>query len=205
MLCKSASSELNSPHQLAVDKNYHTACPKVLYRADQDHRVFPKIYLDQVDRKHVYLAFQNQVSASMEMVTCRCLVSKWRCVFSDKACPRVQLQLLHDRTRLLVLTRSVLCVVQLWKQVQETAPKTHWKRLVFVDEKRGIFSLQVHVRRRLHKFILVVHPWGVSTQNGVLPGHEDRWQGPHACLIICLSDGSGENVANMWVNMSGLK
>lgn len=68
-------SELTSPHQLAVDKNYHTACPKVLYRADHDRRVFPKIYLDQADHRHVYLAFQNQVSASMEVVTCWCCMS----------------------------------------------------------------------------------------------------------------------------------
>lgn len=113
MLCKSASSELNSPHQLAVDKNYHTACPKVLYRADHDRQVFPKIYLDQVHHKYIYMAFQKQVSASMEVVTCRCPLSKWRCVFSDKACPRVQLQLLHDRARLLVRAGSVLCVVRL--------------------------------------------------------------------------------------------
>lgn len=113
VLCKSASSELDSPHQLAVDKNYHTACPKVLYRADQDRQVFPKMYLDQVDHKHIYLAFQTQVSASMGLVTCRCLVSKWPCVFSDKARPRVQLQLLHDRARLLVRAGSVLCVVRL--------------------------------------------------------------------------------------------
>lgn len=53
--------ELTSPHQLAVDKRYQAACPKVLYRADDDRPVFPNIYLDQVDHKHVYVAFQNQV------------------------------------------------------------------------------------------------------------------------------------------------
>lgn len=57
--------ELTSPHQLAVDKRYHAACPKVLYRANDDRPVFPKIYLDQVDHKHVYMAFQNQVGGSM--------------------------------------------------------------------------------------------------------------------------------------------
>ncbi|XP_023278776.1 plexin-C1-like [Seriola lalandi dorsalis] len=47
--------------KLAVDKNYHTVCPTVLYRADDDRRVFPKIQLDQVDRKHVYVPFQNKM------------------------------------------------------------------------------------------------------------------------------------------------
>ncbi|KAI3366917.1 hypothetical protein L3Q82_009557 [Scortum barcoo] len=46
---------------LAVDKNFHTACPRVLYRASDDRKVFPKIHLDQVDHKHVYLPFRNQV------------------------------------------------------------------------------------------------------------------------------------------------
>ncbi|KAI3366903.1 hypothetical protein L3Q82_009548, partial [Scortum barcoo] len=47
--------------KLAVDKNFHTACPRVLYRANDDRQVFPKIHLDQVDHKHVYLPFRNQV------------------------------------------------------------------------------------------------------------------------------------------------
>ncbi|KAI3366468.1 hypothetical protein L3Q82_000601 [Scortum barcoo] len=47
--------------KLAVDKNFHTACPRVLYRANDDRKVFPKIHLDQVDHKHVYLPFRNQV------------------------------------------------------------------------------------------------------------------------------------------------
>ncbi|KAM7366942.1 hypothetical protein PAMP_014874 [Pampus punctatissimus] len=47
--------------KLAVDKNYHTNCPMVLYRANDDRKVLPKILLDEVDRKHVYVAFQNQM------------------------------------------------------------------------------------------------------------------------------------------------
>ncbi|XP_019947930.2 plexin-C1 [Paralichthys olivaceus] len=41
--------------KLAVDKNYHTSCPTVLYRDDEDRQVFPKIHLDPVDRNHVYV------------------------------------------------------------------------------------------------------------------------------------------------------
>lgn len=44
-----------------MDKNYHTTCPRVLYRASDDRQVFPKILLDQVDHKHVYVPFQNLV------------------------------------------------------------------------------------------------------------------------------------------------
>ncbi|XP_044042985.1 plexin-C1 isoform X2 [Siniperca chuatsi] len=47
--------------KLAVDMNYRTTCPRVLYRANDDRQVFPKIHLDQVDRKHVYVPFRNQM------------------------------------------------------------------------------------------------------------------------------------------------
>ncbi|XP_028427129.1 plexin-C1-like [Perca flavescens] len=47
--------------KLAVDKNYHTTCPRVLYRATDDRQVFPKMLLDQVDLKHVYLPLRNQM------------------------------------------------------------------------------------------------------------------------------------------------
>uniref|UniRef100_A0A3Q1ISR5 Uncharacterized protein n=1 Tax=Anabas testudineus TaxID=64144 RepID=A0A3Q1ISR5_ANATE len=47
--------------KLAVDKNYHTTCPRVLYRASDNRPVFPKIHLDQVDHKHVYVALRNQM------------------------------------------------------------------------------------------------------------------------------------------------
>lgn len=81
--------ELTSPHQLAVDKRYHAACPKVLYRANDDHPVFPKIYLDQVDHKHLYMAFQNEVGGSMEVVSLDlwCIVSKSGCCFQVKRVP----------------------------------------------------------------------------------------------------------------------
>ncbi|XP_034719215.1 plexin-C1 isoform X2 [Etheostoma cragini] len=47
--------------KLAVDRNYRTTCPRVLYRATDDRQVFPKMHLDQVDLKHVYLPLQNQM------------------------------------------------------------------------------------------------------------------------------------------------
>ncbi|XP_040029319.2 plexin-C1 isoform X2 [Gasterosteus aculeatus] len=47
--------------KLSVDQNYRPTCPRVLYRAVDDRRVFPKMYLDQVDRKHVYMPLQNQM------------------------------------------------------------------------------------------------------------------------------------------------
>ncbi|XP_070847708.1 plexin-C1 [Chaetodon trifascialis] len=47
--------------KLAVDKNYHTYCPRVLYRANDDRQVFPNMRLDQVDHKHIYVPFQKQI------------------------------------------------------------------------------------------------------------------------------------------------
>ncbi|XP_030576113.1 plexin-C1-like [Archocentrus centrarchus] len=47
--------------KLAVDKNYHAACPTVLYGTNDDRKVFPKLHLDPVDHKHVYVPFRNQM------------------------------------------------------------------------------------------------------------------------------------------------
>lgn len=60
-------TKLHSCCQLAVDKNYHTACPRVLYRANDKLQVFPKLHLDQVDHKHVYVALRNQVGYMYHM------------------------------------------------------------------------------------------------------------------------------------------
>ncbi|XP_054656814.1 plexin-C1 isoform X2 [Dunckerocampus dactyliophorus] len=54
--------------KLHVDKNHHTACPTVLYWTDDDRKVFPRMHLDEVDHKHLYVAFGNTVQ--------RVLVSK---------------------------------------------------------------------------------------------------------------------------------
>ncbi|XP_047245046.1 plexin-C1-like [Girardinichthys multiradiatus] len=47
--------------KLAVDRNYQPTCPKILYRTSGDNRVFPYLYLDPVDQKHVYVPFKNQI------------------------------------------------------------------------------------------------------------------------------------------------
>ncbi|KAL3976653.1 hairy and enhancer of split 2/6/7 [Sarotherodon galilaeus] len=47
--------------KLSVDRNYHAACPTVLHRTSDDRKVFPKLHLDPVGRKHVYVPFRNQM------------------------------------------------------------------------------------------------------------------------------------------------
>ncbi|MEQ2210881.1 hypothetical protein XENOCAPTIV_021057, partial [Xenoophorus captivus] len=47
--------------KLAVDMNYQPTCPKVLYRASAERKVFSRIHLAQVDQKHVYLQFKNKI------------------------------------------------------------------------------------------------------------------------------------------------
>ncbi|XP_076732078.1 plexin-C1 isoform X1 [Maylandia zebra] len=47
--------------KLSVDRKYHAACPTVLYRTSDDHKVFFKLHLDPVGHKHVYVPFTNQV------------------------------------------------------------------------------------------------------------------------------------------------
>ncbi|XP_047430734.1 plexin-C1 isoform X1 [Mugil cephalus] len=85
--------------KLAVDRNYHPACPTVLYRASDDRQVFPKIQLDPVDQKHVYVPFRNQMKRvsvskcstytnvqeclSTQDPHCVWCGSKQRCTFED--------------------------------------------------------------------------------------------------------------------------
>ncbi|XP_076008825.1 plexin-C1-like isoform X2 [Genypterus blacodes] len=47
--------------KLAVDKAYQTLCPRVIYKASDDRQVFPKMHLDEVDRKHVYVVLRSQM------------------------------------------------------------------------------------------------------------------------------------------------
>lgn len=47
--------------KLVVNKKYQSACPKVLYRANDDRALFPKLHVNDVDHKHVYVAFTNQM------------------------------------------------------------------------------------------------------------------------------------------------
>ncbi|XP_029901504.1 plexin-C1 isoform X2 [Myripristis murdjan] len=47
--------------KLAVDKAFQSVCPRVLYKANDDRQVFPKMHLDQVDGKHVYVVLGNQM------------------------------------------------------------------------------------------------------------------------------------------------
>ncbi|CAL9683001.1 unnamed protein product [Knipowitschia caucasica] len=47
--------------KLVVDKNYQSACPRVLYRASDDRQVFPKLHVDHKDHEHIYTAFTTQI------------------------------------------------------------------------------------------------------------------------------------------------
>ncbi|KAM9845835.1 plexin-C1 [Aulostomus maculatus] len=76
--------------KVAVDNNYHTACPIVLYRADDDRKVFPNMYLDEVDHRHVFLVLKNQVKrvAVSKCSTYKSLQDCWssqdpQCVWCD--------------------------------------------------------------------------------------------------------------------------
>nr|XP_061809456.1 plexin-C1-like [Nerophis lumbriciformis] len=46
--------------KLSVDEKYQIACPTMLYRTNDDRKVFPRMHLD-LDGKHVYAAFAKQV------------------------------------------------------------------------------------------------------------------------------------------------
>ncbi|XP_043965072.1 plexin-C1-like [Gambusia affinis] len=85
--------------KLPVDRNYQPSCPQILYRTSGDNKVFPKVQLDPVDQKHLYVPFKNQVKR-VPVSNCRtyqnvkdCLsaqdpfcvwcVSKKSCLFKD--------------------------------------------------------------------------------------------------------------------------
>ncbi|XP_016516670.1 plexin-C1-like, partial [Poecilia formosa] len=47
--------------KLSVDRKYQPSCPQILLRTSGDNKVFPKLQLDPVDQKHLYVPFKNQV------------------------------------------------------------------------------------------------------------------------------------------------
>lgn len=47
-----------------MDRNYQSSCPVVLYRADDDRLVFPKLHLDQVEHRHIYVPVRDQVGVA---------------------------------------------------------------------------------------------------------------------------------------------
>lgn len=47
--------------QLVVSQNYKVLCPEVLYKPCDECKVFPRMQLDPVDQKHIYVPFEKKV------------------------------------------------------------------------------------------------------------------------------------------------
>ncbi|TRY82226.1 hypothetical protein DNTS_023867, partial [Danionella cerebrum] len=47
--------------KLVLDEKFTAGCPTVLYKSDDERAVLPKILLDPVDRKHVYIVLSKQL------------------------------------------------------------------------------------------------------------------------------------------------
>ncbi|XP_057179717.1 plexin-C1-like [Triplophysa rosa] len=47
--------------KLVLDERFSPGCPTVLYRSDVDQEVFPRLHLDPVDSKYIYIALKNQI------------------------------------------------------------------------------------------------------------------------------------------------
>lgn len=112
--------------QLAVDSNYNSPCPIVLYRANDDQKVFPRIHLDQVDQKHIYVPFQKQVGTLGGFArgsSSHCCSKTLLLLPPGKAHACGQVQQLRRSGGLLVCSGPPLCVVHLQEQVKE---ETHW-------------------------------------------------------------------------------
>ncbi|XP_062339310.1 plexin-C1 [Osmerus eperlanus] len=68
--------------KLAVDKNYNSSCPRVLFRSDNDVQVFPRMHLDPVDPRHIYMVLGNQMKR-VPVATCGLYVSSKDCWSSE--------------------------------------------------------------------------------------------------------------------------
>ncbi|XP_024150394.2 plexin-C1 [Oryzias melastigma] len=53
--------------KLVVSQNYDVLCPKVLYKASDDRKVFPRMQLDPVDQRHIYVPFEKKVLSSLSI------------------------------------------------------------------------------------------------------------------------------------------
>ncbi|KAI7791617.1 putative plexin-C1 [Triplophysa rosa] len=49
--------------KLVLDERFSPGCPTVLYRSDDDQEFLPRMHLDPVDSKYIYIALKNQVCA----------------------------------------------------------------------------------------------------------------------------------------------
>ncbi|XP_073724091.1 plexin-C1 [Misgurnus anguillicaudatus] len=47
--------------KVVLDESFSPGCPTVLYRSDDDQKVLPRMHLDPVDSKHIYIALKNQI------------------------------------------------------------------------------------------------------------------------------------------------
>ena len=74
--------------QLTVDAKLQAQCLSVIWKAPDDRRVFPKMHLDPVGRKHVFVAVRDKVGSwILEII----------CTFSFSLCRNVSLtSLLED-------------------------------------------------------------------------------------------------------------
>ena len=56
--------------QLTVDSRLRAQCLSVIWKAPDDRRVFPKMHLDPVGRKHVFLAVRDKVGSWILGIPC---------------------------------------------------------------------------------------------------------------------------------------
>ena len=56
--------------QLTVDAKLQAQCLSVIWKAPDDRRVFPKMHLDPVGRKHVFVAVRDKVGLWILEIIC---------------------------------------------------------------------------------------------------------------------------------------
>ncbi|XP_059360623.1 plexin-C1-like [Carassius carassius] len=55
--------------KLVLDEKYTAGCPTVLFKSDDERRVFPRMHFDPVDFKHIYIALKKQLRR-VSVVSC---------------------------------------------------------------------------------------------------------------------------------------
>ncbi|KAG7255196.1 hypothetical protein CRUP_019008, partial [Coryphaenoides rupestris] len=92
--------------KLTVDGDLRPRCLRVIWKADDDRRVFPKMLLDPVGRKHLLVVVRDQLTVDGDLRP-RCLRVIWKADDDRRVFPKMLLDPV-GRKHLLVVVRDQL-------------------------------------------------------------------------------------------------
>ncbi|KAJ3612310.1 hypothetical protein NHX12_020586, partial [Muraenolepis orangiensis] len=110
--------------KLTVDRNLEARCLSAIWKADDDRRVFPKMHLDPVGRKHVLVAVRNQSCWTAGDPYCGWCDSSKRCSFEDE------------------------CPASLWLSIPDDLGQRRMLSHGFQEDRDGKMELVIHTHLR---------------------------------------------------------